>query len=160
MYYGKNAIMDVVAEVKRRILSLPTSRDAPHMLAASYHLTSLAPETIQQSGDFILGRVNVVNTGGAVWLDRAQWEKGEVRLRWRWFEAGHDNHLTEGGWLLGYDVLPGQADEFTVEIATPRNPGNYLLELGLVSVQGTWFADQGTAPLRVPIQVTHLPSGG
>jgi hypothetical protein len=160
VYYGRNTILDVVAAVKRRVLALPTSRDAPHQLAASYRLTSLVPETILHAGDFLLGRIHIVNTGGAAWLDRAQWEKGEVRLRWRWFEEGRDDHITEGGWLLGHDVLPGQAYEFTVEIAAPRKPGNYLLELGLVSIQVTSFADQGTAPLRVPIQVTYPPSGG
>ena len=56
---------------------------------------------------------------------------------------------------LGHDVLPGQAYEFTVEIATPRKPGNYLLELGLVSIQ-TSFADQGTAPLRA--HPGHVPT--
>jgi hypothetical protein len=46
-----------------------------------------------------------------------------------------------------------------VEIATPKQPRNYLLELGLVSIQVTSFADQGTAPLRIPIQVTPPSSG-
>lgn len=66
----------------------------------------------------------------------------------------------EGGWLLGYDVLPGQAYEFTLEITTPKKPGNYLLELGLVSVQVTSFANQRTALLHVPIWVTDPPPGG
>jgi Dolichyl-phosphate-mannose-protein mannosyltransferase len=160
VYYGKNTILDAVAEVKRRILAFPTSRDAPHKLAAFYHLNSLEPGATLLPGGFLLCRVNVMNTGGAVWLDRAQWEKGEVRLRWRWFEEEHERPFMEGGWLLGYDVLPGQAYEFTIEIATPRNPGNYVLELGLVSMQVTSFADQGTAPLRVPIRVTAPPPGG
>ena len=157
VYYGKNAILDAVAELKRRILALPTSRDAPQKLAASYRLTSLAPGTALHPGDFLLCRVSVVNTGGAVWLDRAKWEKGEVRLRWRWFEEEQEGHVKEGGWLLDYDVLPGQAYAFTLEIATPKNPGNYLLELGLVSIRVTTFADQGTAPLHIPIQVTPPP---
>jgi hypothetical protein len=102
----------------------------------------------------------VVNAGEAVWLDRAKWEKGEVRLRWRWFEEGQEGHVTQAGWLLGYDVLPGQNYEFTVEIVTPKKPGDYLLEIGLVSEGVTAFADQGTAPWRVPIRVTDPPSGG
>jgi hypothetical protein len=158
VYYGRNLMLDVFAEVKRRILGLPTSRDAPEKLAASYRLTSFSPGTMLHPGDFILCRVNAVNSGEAVWLDRAQWEKGEVRLRWRWFEEGHEDHFTQGGWLLGYDVLPGQAYEFTVEVATPNKPGNYQLELGLVSVQVTSFADQGTAPLHIPVQVMPLSS--
>jgi hypothetical protein len=160
VYYGKNAILDTVAEVKTRFLGLPTSRDAPQKLAASYRLTSLMPGSTVPPGDFLLCRVTLVNTGEAVWLDRATWEKGEVRLRWRWFEEGHEGHVTEGGWLLRYDVLPGQTYEFIAEIATPKKPGNYLLELGLISMQVTTFADQGTAPLRIPVRVTHLPSAG
>ena len=160
VYYGKNAVLDAFAEGTRRLWALPTSRDAPQQLAASYRLTSVAPGTTLHPGDFLLCRVRVENTGGAVWLDRARWEKGEVRLRWRWFEAGNEAHFTEGGWLLDYDVLPGQSYEFTVEISIPRTPGNYQLELGLVSMQVTSFADQGTAPLRLPVQVTDRPSGG
>jgi Dolichyl-phosphate-mannose-protein mannosyltransferase len=160
VYYGKNAALDAVAEVRRRVLGLPTSRDAPKKLAASYHLISLEPGTTLPPNDFLLCHIGVVNSGQAVWLDRAKWEKGEVRLRWRWYEEGQEGRFTQGGWLLGYDVLPGQSYEFTVEIATPTKPGYYILELGLVSEGVTAFADQGTAPLRVPIQVTHPPSGG
>jgi hypothetical protein len=109
VYYGKNGILDAYAKVKRRLLALPTSRDAPHKLAASYRLTSLAPETTLHTRDFLLCHISVVNTGGAVWLDRAQWEKGEVRLRWRWFEEGQEGHLIEGGCLPGYPVLPVRA---------------------------------------------------
>jgi hypothetical protein len=109
VYYGKNGILDAYAKVKRRLLALPTSRDAPHKLAASYRLTSLAPETTLHTRDFLLCHISVVNTGGAVWLDRAQWEKGEVRLRWRWFAEGQEGHLIEGGCLPGYPVLPVRA---------------------------------------------------
>jgi Dolichyl-phosphate-mannose-protein mannosyltransferase len=160
VYYGRNAMLDAWAEVKRHLLALPTSRDAPSKLAASYRLISVAPETTPHPGDFILCHLRATNTGAAVWLDRAPWEKGEVRLRWRWFAGGQENQVAEGGWILSYDVLPGQTYEFTLEIAAPHKPGNYLLELGLVSMQVTPFADQGTEPLRIPIAVVARPSGG
>ncbi len=160
VYYGRNAIMDARAEVERRWRDLPTSRDAPQKLAASYRLRSLTPGRTPQPGDYILCRLGAENTGGAVWLDRAKWEKGEVRMRWRWFEEGRENHFNEGGWLLGYDVLPGQAYEFMLEITTPRRAGNYTLELGLISMAVTTFADQGTAPLRIPVQVTASATAG
>jgi hypothetical protein len=113
-----------------------------------------------QAGDMLLCRMGVVNTGEAVWLSRAKWEKGEVRLRWRWFEAGQEGQFTQGGWLLGYSILPGQSYEFTVEIAGPKKPGHYILEFTLVSEGVTSFADQGTAPLRLSVWVTALPSRG
>ena len=81
MYYGKDRILDAYAKVKRRLLALPTSRDAPHKLAAFRRLTSLAPETTLHTRYFLLCHISVVNTSGALWLDRAQWEKGEGRLR-------------------------------------------------------------------------------
>jgi Dolichyl-phosphate-mannose-protein mannosyltransferase len=160
IYYGKNTLLSVGAEVKRRLLELPTSRDAPQKLAASYRLTSLAPGATLPPGDSLLCRVKVVNSGGAAWLDRAKWGKGEVRLRWRWFEEGRDDPTTQGGWLLRHAVLPGQTYEFTAEIAIPKKPGGYLLELGLESMHVTSFAEQGTPPLRIPLQVAHSPPGG
>jgi hypothetical protein len=160
VYYAKNAILDGVAELKRHVWGLPTSRDAPQRLAASYRLRSLTPGTTLHAGGFLLCRVSVVNTGGAVWLDRAKWEKGEVRLRWRWFGEGQDLHFMEGGWLLRYDVLPGEDYEFALEIAIPKKPGNYTLELGLISTDVTAFADRGTTPLHISVHVTPVPSGG
>jgi hypothetical protein len=89
VYYSNIGILDAYAKVKRRLLALPTSRDAPHKLAASYRLTSLAPEITLHTRDFLLCHISVVNTGGEVWLDRAQWEKGEVRLRSRYRSITH-----------------------------------------------------------------------
>jgi hypothetical protein len=40
VYHGRNAILDAFAEVKRRLLSLPTNRHAPEKLAASYQGTA------------------------------------------------------------------------------------------------------------------------
>jgi hypothetical protein len=81
VYYGKDRILDAYAKVKHRLLALPTSRDAPHKLAAFCRLTSLAPETTLHTRHFLLCYISVVNTSGALLLDRAQWEKGEGRLR-------------------------------------------------------------------------------
>jgi hypothetical protein len=57
-------MLDAFAEVKRRLLALPTSGNAPAKLAASYRLTSLAPVTRSHPGDFLLCRVSAVNIGG------------------------------------------------------------------------------------------------
>jgi hypothetical protein len=104
---------------------------------------------------FVICHVEAVNDGEAVWLARAKWERGEVRLRWRWFLGDRQEPSDAGGWMIGYDVLPGQRYVFTLEIGTPREPGDYTLELGLVSQQATSFEDQGSAPLKLPVQVSH-----
>jgi Dolichyl-phosphate-mannose-protein mannosyltransferase len=157
VYYGKNFIIDTYAKVKRLTVRLPTSRDAPHKLAASYQLVDLVPGVTLPPNTFMRCRAQVLNVGEAVWLARAKWEKGEVRLRWRWFAGDRAVPVSEGGWILGYDVLPGQAYEFMVEIATPKETGEYTLELGLVSTMVTSFAEQGIVPIRIPVRVTRLP---
>jgi Dolichyl-phosphate-mannose-protein mannosyltransferase len=159
VYYGKNVMIDALAKLKRLVLAFPTSREAPQKLAASYRLMSLAPGATLHPGDFLICRVSLVNTGEAVWLARAKWEKGEVRLTWRWFAGDREVPFTLGGWLLGYDVLPGQTYEFAAEIAAPGEPGEYTLELGLVSMLVTAFADQGVAPLKIAVQVVPTPQG-
>jgi hypothetical protein len=159
VYYGKTMAMDALAKLRRSVWALPTSREAPQKLAASYRLISLTPGTTLPPHAFLMCRVKLVNTGAAVWLARAKWEKGEVRLRWRWFAGDREVPFTSGGWLLGYDVLPGQTYEYTAEIAAPSEPGEYTLELGLLSMEVTTFAEQGVAPLTIAIQVVHSSQG-
>ncbi|MGH8066798.1 MAG: hypothetical protein ACRERE_16490, partial [Candidatus Entotheonellia bacterium] len=159
MYYGQNLVRQAYAKLNRLTAGLPTSRDAPNKLAASYRLMEMMPVGPLSRGAFLICRVLVVNEGEAVWLARAKWEKGEVRLRWRWFTGDHEVASASGGWLIGYDVLPGQTYEFTLEIPAPREPGKYALELGLVSMQVTSFAEQGSPPLRIPVQVTGPLAG-
>ena len=155
VYYAENLARDIYAKVQRLRLGLPTSREAPQRLAASYRALDLTPGMTLPPNAFVLCHVEVVNEGEAVWLARAKWEQGEVRLRWRWFLGGREEPSGASGWLIGYDVLPGQRYVFTLEIATPRALGDYTLELGLVSVQVTSFEDQGITPLRLPVQVAH-----
>jgi hypothetical protein len=155
VYYAGNLVRDVYAKVRRIGLRLPTSREAPQRLAASYRALDLTPGMTLPPNSFVVCRVEAVNEGEAVWLARAKWERGEVRLRWRWFLGDRQEPSDAGGWMIGYDVLPGQRYVFTLEIATPREPGDYTLELGLVSQQATSFEDQGSAPLTLPVQVSH-----
>jgi hypothetical protein len=156
-YYGKNLAMDMRAKVARLATSFPTSRDAPQELAASYQLTSLSPGMTLPPNASFLCQVLVLNEGKAVWLARAKGEKGEVRLRWRWLMEEREVPSASGGWMMGYDVLPGQTYEFTLGLATPREPGEYTLELGLVSTGVSSFADAGVAPLKIPMQVIPSP---
>jgi hypothetical protein len=67
-------------------------------------------------------------------------------------KADQEVPFTTGGWLIGYDVLPGQTYDFTVEVAVPGEPGEYVLELGLIDTHVTSFAEQGVAPLEIAIQ--------
>ena len=41
-------------------------------------------------------------------------------------------------------------------VAAPSQPGEYVLELDVVEEGVTWFAQQGSAPLRLAVRVTGV----
>jgi hypothetical protein len=135
----------------------PTSRDAPHKVAASYRLLRLHPGPSLPADEFLTLHLSALNTGEAIWLARGEDEKGAVRLGWRWLKGEQEVPNTQGRERLGYDVLPKQRYEFQARIGPPAEPGEYFLELGLVSEFLTWFTDQGSRALRIPVTV-HTPS--
>jgi hypothetical protein len=134
----------------------PTSRDAPQKLAASYGLLQLHPGPAVTSHDHLSVHVRALNTGEAVWLAHPEEERGVVRMGWRWLQREREVPNTQGRASLGHDVFPEQRFEFQTRIRPPLEPGEYTLELGLVSELVTWFADQGVRPLRIAVTV-HPP---
>jgi hypothetical protein len=152
VYYGRE-VRQVVAHLQRMIWEMPTSLDGPHQLAATYHLTKLVPgRTINPDAALTLS-VTARNVGEAVWLARSRGDRGAVRLGWRWFQAHQDSPFGEGRAPLPYDIWPGKAAVLTAAITSPQQPGEYSLEVGLLSEHVTWFSAQGVTPLRVPIHV-------
>jgi hypothetical protein len=69
----------------------------------------------------------------------------------------HEVPSTSGWESLRYNVFPGQEFEFSRKIAPPLEPGEYILELGLVSEHVAWFSDQGIEPLKVAVRVLDAP---
>ena len=51
---------------------------------------------------------------------------------------------------------PGDAGVFDLELTAPEEAGRYIIELDMVEEGVTWFADQGSQTLRVPVQVSSL----
>jgi hypothetical protein len=154
--YGRmvrTEVRQAVAHLERMIWEIPTSRDVPRQLAATYHLAKLVPgRTINPDAALILS-VTARNIGEAVWLARSKGDRGAVRLAWRWFQAHQDSPLGEGRAPLPYDIRPGEAAVLTTAITSPHQPGEYRLEVGLLSEYVTWFSAQGVTPLQVPIHV-------
>lgn len=128
-----------------------TSFNSPQLLSAAYSLESTWLHLI--ASEFTDISLKVVNTGEAVWLANAEGDKGAVRLGWRWFRGDREVSNTSGRELLQYDVFPGQGYEFTARIVPPQEPGEYILELGLVSEYVAWLSDQGVKPLVVAVRV-------
>jgi hypothetical protein len=126
------------------------------LLSAAYVLEAPSSQVIA-SGNIEV-TLEVMNTGGVVWPATAKDDRGEVRLGWRWLKGPEGVPLTEEGREhLQYDVFPGQAYRFQATINPPSEPGEYTLELGLVSELVTWFSDQGVAPLQLAVRVPRVP---
>jgi hypothetical protein len=144
--------------MKRRLLALPTSLDAPHKLAASYEPISLPHGSTVYANRFVDLRVKVLNTGEAVWLAEAKGDKGAVRLGWDWYKQGQHLLAWAGRASLKYDVGPGRTYEFRVQISSPPEPGDYTLQLDMVSEHVTWFAQQGHEALKLTVELVN-PQG-
>jgi hypothetical protein len=144
--------------VEVRNTALPTSRDAPRRLAASYSINQSVEAPMVVAGrEPIRLEFSARNTGAGLWLATAEQDRGVVRLGWRWLEDGHESGEQPGRAPINYDVFPGQQYRFVVSIPPPRTRGRYTLELGLVSERVTWFADVGTPPVKLAVEVREPP---
>ncbi|MFN3476543.1 MAG: hypothetical protein ACK4Z6_03180, partial [Candidatus Methylomirabilales bacterium] len=151
-YYGREALFSarqLVSPVARQFLRLPTSVDAPQLLAASYTVTPIPPEVF--SGEPLTIAVTATNTGRAVWLASSAGDRGTVRLGWRWYKG--DQKVVEGREPLPSDVFPGGSVRFAAQMRPPMDPGEYTLMLELVSELVTWFSEQGVEPIKVAVRV-------
>ena len=128
-----------------------TSATSSQSLSAAYVLEEPASKTITASViDVVL---QATNTSQSIWLADAKDERGKVRLGWRWYKGSIGVPFKEGREDLAYDIFPGQNYKFRTKIQTPLEPGEYTLELGLVSEALTWFSDRGIPPLKFLVYV-------
>ena len=149
-----------VRRVEVRSTILPTSIDAPRLLAATYSVRPVDAPVVVIRGESVRLEIGATNVGAALWLASAHHDRGVVRLAWRWFRDGHELAELSGRAPISYDVFPGQQSRFTVAIATPRSSGTYTLELGLVSERVTLFASVGTLPVRLAVEVRQASEIG
>jgi len=98
-------------------------------------------------------RVRITNTSPESWQwsrSRAQGVKLGLRVRrsegeeWREFDRADS---------LPGTVEPGETLEIEHRFLAPATPGRYELKLDLVDEHVTWFEDQGSTPLVVPLEV-------
>lgn len=135
----------------------PTSLTSPKLLSAAYALEGSRLRPLA-SGPVTIS-LKIVNTGKALWLAETEDGKGSVRLGWRWLKGKQEVPDTYGREPLKHDLYPGQSYVLNVSVPPPHDPGNYTLELGLVSELVTWFVDQGVKPLRLPVDVVSSREG-
>jgi SAM-dependent methyltransferase len=101
-------------------------------------------------------RVRVQNTGQTRWLAQTDASGvGQVNLGLSLLDAeGRLCQLDFGRCSLARDVAPGEEIRVEGQIPPLASPGRYVLRFDLVAEGVSWFADRGTRPAAVPIEVT------
>jgi hypothetical protein len=130
-----------------------TSATSSQSLSAVYVLEEPSTDTI--TSHVIDVRLQATNTGQTIWLADARDDRGRVRLGWRWFKGNDRTPFKEGREDLRYDVFPGLTYQFKARINAPLEPGEYILELGLVCELLTWFSERGVSPVNIDVRIQN-----
>jgi LysM repeat protein len=107
--------------------------------------------TVVAAGQQFSGAVHVRNDSSMIWR---RFSDHPVRVGYHWLKNGQRVNVEDMRTQLPHDVLGGQSVELNEVMATaPAESGVYTLELDMVHELVTWFADKGSTPLQVEIQV-------
>ncbi len=88
-----------------------------------------------------------------------KWTRGGVDpfyLSYHWLDFNSKKAIVFDGKrsLLPYDtVLPGDTVNIDLEIVSPPDPGDYILQIDMVHEGKTWFSYQGVPPLEKYVSV-------
>ena len=96
-------------------------------------------------------RVRLENAGSATWRSRA--ETG-VQLSYHWLDDRGNALVWDGPrTAFGRPVEPGATAELELTLHVPQPPGSYRLAFDLVEEYRFWFAEIGSTPLELPVEV-------
>lgn len=97
----------------------------------------------------------VRNTSGHTWPALGP---TRVALSYHWRHEDGALAVWEGArTLLRREVRPGEEIDIFLEVTTPSEPGNYLLELDAVRERLSWFSERNPALLvRVPVRIVSF----
>jgi hypothetical protein len=105
----------------------------------------------QRAGVATRARVRLENAGTAPWRSRG---REGVQLAYHWLDPLGNAIVWDGQrTALPNVVRPGETVELESSLLAPRPPGRYRLAFDLVEEFRFWFAEVGSEPLDVPVEV-------
>lgn len=165
--FGRDVVYltgEACAETSRRPLREATLGATPlRPLDASERRATLRAEIPPEmpAASFRWLWIEVQNDGDGTWPGYAGARRDVVGLATRWRDPRTGRVVAEGELTpLGRDLAPGETMRAQVSCVAPREPGTYLLEVGLAQHERGWLADlPGPEPgraglLAVPVRVT------
>jgi hypothetical protein len=107
-----------------------------------------------RAGTTGVGRVSLRNDGSAPWRSRGA---AGVQLSYHWLDD-RGNAIVWDGPRVAFErqVDPGEEVELAVELRAPQPPGRYRLAFDLVEETRFWFAEIGSSPLHLDVEVLPL----
>jgi hypothetical protein len=105
----------------------------------------------QRAGIATRARIRLENVGTAPWRSRG---REGVQLAYHWLDPLGNPIVWDGARAAFPDVVhPGETVELESPLVAPRPPGSYRLAFDLVEEFRFWFAEVGSAPLELPVEV-------
>jgi hypothetical protein len=97
----------------------------------------------------------VRNASPVVWPARERGgEPFQLSLGNHWLDAtGRELVHDDGRAPVLIDVQPGEEREVLLVVTSPKETGNYLLEIDMLQEGVSWFAEKGSRTLRLPVKV-------
>jgi hypothetical protein len=96
-------------------------------------------------------RVRLENAGSATWRSRAE---AGVQLSYHWLDDRGNAIVWDGPrFAFARPIEPGETAEIELELHVPQPPGPYRLAFDLVEEFRFWFAEIGSSPLELPVDV-------
>jgi len=128
-------------------LNIPVVVDSMFLAKFISHDT---PKT-QVAGQIYTVRLRIQNLGAL------RWESGgplAVQLSYRWLSGSGRPVVTKG--ILTDLMMPvskGDTIDVVARVQAPENPGTYTLRWDMIQGDLIWFAEKGSAPLDVQVEV-------
>ena len=106
----------------------------------------------------LVGQVKLTNSSSFAWSATGT---NPVRLAYHWADLANNVVVWDGQrTALAADVPVGGGVTVGVTIATPTNPGTYVLQLDLVREGVTWFSSAGVATANVSVAISSGLAAG
>ncbi|RUR83321.1 methyltransferase domain-containing protein [Chlorogloeopsis fritschii PCC 9212] len=124
-------------------------------------ITLQEPLNIVKPGSTTTIKVKVKNLSNVTWKSSGESnEKHYINLGNHWLnESGEIVVNDDGREPLLKSLQPLEEVEFMLAISTPKEAGNYILELDMVHEGVAWFKDKGSKTIKIPVKVEEVNQG-
>lgn len=127
----------------------------PALTSFAAEITVPAPPASAKAKSQISVPAKVRNAGTQAWPAKGGPDGANgVYLAYHWLRPDGSTALFDGKrTVFAADVQPSSEVEVGAAVATPDEPGNYILEFDVLQERIAWFKDRGSKTLRLEMKI-------